>query len=155
MVPDKNRGGFISTSGWIPLMLISLNHVLLSLHPVIFIWFFKMLHQECYCDKRFQVIHTPAFLTGPCFSGSAPWGFYKEWGFYFLLQCFFQVLVLQKIPMMVLFCLFRQKGKNIGICSWLLRCYSWMNPITLQNVIRLLNDTRGHFQVWWRETRAT
>ena len=72
MVPDKNITVFSRTSGQ---MLISVDHVFLFLHPVVFIltifftsiplWFLfrpvlsKMLYQECYYDKRFKVIHTP------------------------------------------------------------------------------------------------
>ena len=74
MVPDKNRAVFFRTSGGIPPVFISVDHVFLFLHPVIFIqamfftsiplWFlfrprfFKMLHQECYCDKHFKASHT-------------------------------------------------------------------------------------------------
>ena len=64
MVPDKNRAVFIRTSGGIPPVLISVDHVFLFLHLVIFIqtmfftsiplWFlfrlhfFKMLHHGFY-----------------------------------------------------------------------------------------------------------
>ena len=63
MVPDKNCAVFIRTSGGIPPVFISVDHVFLFLHTVIFIqtmfftsiplwflfrpWFLKMLHQEC------------------------------------------------------------------------------------------------------------
>ena len=83
MVPDKNRAVFIRTSGGIPPVFISVDHVFLFLHPVIFIQtmfctsiplrflfrphFFKMLHQECYCNKRFKVIHTPVVFIWTMF----------------------------------------------------------------------------------------
>ena len=45
------------------------------------------------------------FLSGPRFLGIAPWGFYKEWGFcYPPPAVFIQAVVLQKLPMMFLFC---------------------------------------------------
>ena len=69
-----------------------------------------MLHQECYCDKRFKASHTPEVFIWTTFSGSVPWGFYKEWGFNFLPRGFIQVVVLQKIPMMFLFCPCAQSG---------------------------------------------
>lgn len=51
------------------------------------------------------------FLSGPRFSGSVPWYFYKEWGFYFLLpMVYIQAAVLQKLPMMFLFCPCAQSG---------------------------------------------
>ena len=51
------------------------------------------------------------FLSGPRFSGIAPWGFYKEWGFcYPPPVVFIQAVVLQKLPMMFLFCPCAQSG---------------------------------------------
>ena len=51
------------------------------------------------------------FLSGPRFSGSVLWGFYKEWGFCFLPSVvFIQAVVLQKLPMMFLFCPCAQSG---------------------------------------------
>ena len=39
------------------------------------------------------------FLSGPRFSGSVPWGFYKEWGFYFLpLWFLFRLWFLKVYP---------------------------------------------------------
>ena len=51
------------------------------------------------------------FLSGPRFSGIAPWGFYMEWGFcYPPPVVFIQAVVLQKLPMMFLFCPCAQSG---------------------------------------------
>ena len=83
MVPDKNRVVFIRTSGGIPPVLISVDHVFLFLHPVIFIqtmfftsiplWFlfrpcfFKMFNQGFYCDKCFKAGHTPVVFIWTAF----------------------------------------------------------------------------------------
>ena len=88
MVPDKNRAVFIRTSGGIPPVFISVDHVFLFLHSVIFIqamfftsiplWFlFRPRFFKCYI-KSATVISTLRlviplwFLSGPRFSGSVP-----------------------------------------------------------------------------------
>ena len=88
MVPDKNRAVFIRTSGGKPPVLISVDHVFLFLHLVIFIqtmfftsiplWFlfrlrfFKMLHQGFYCDESFKASHTPVVFIWTTFFRYCP-----------------------------------------------------------------------------------
>ena len=80
--------GHYQDQWWNTPVLISVDHVFLFLHPVIFIqtifftstplWFlfrprfFKMLHQECYCDKHFKAIHTPVVFIWTTFFRYCP-----------------------------------------------------------------------------------
>ena len=88
MVPDKNRAVFIRTSGGIPPVLISVDHVFLFLHPVIFIqtMFFTSIPLRFYSDRVFSNCYIKSatvisdlrlviplwFLSGPRFPGSVP-----------------------------------------------------------------------------------
>ena len=127
MVPDKNRTVFIRNSG--------------PIHPSWFLWtmFFSFstlwflfrpcfsLQSPCclYSDTGFSKYYIKSatvisdlrlviplwFLSGPRFSGSVQWGFYKEWDFYFLPPVvLIQAMVLQSLPMMFLFCPCAQSG---------------------------------------------
>ena len=127
MVPDQNRAVFIRTSGQIPLCWF-LWTMFFSFCTLWFLFrrcfslrspcgfYSDLVFSNCYVKDAtvisdLRLVIPLWFLSGPHFSGSVPWGFYKEWGFYFLpLVVFIQAVVLQNLPMMFLFCPCAQSG---------------------------------------------
>ena len=89
------------------------------------VFFSKCYTKGCTVMRALRLAIPLWFLSGPRFSGIAPWGFYKEGGFcYPPPVVYIQAVVLQKLPMMFLFCPCAQSGtiEYVSFNSALLHC---------------------------------